>query len=96
MVTRLITGEEILGEITSESNYTYTIIKNPTIVSAGRNPSTGNIDIHMGPWLPLSSEKSIKIASTVIICQYPPVTELINKYNTLFGSGIIVPNTSLS
>ena len=94
MITRLITGEEILGEICPESNFTCYVIKNPTSIAAARNPKTDNVDIHMGPWLPLSAEKTVKINSSVVACQYPPVTEILNKYNTLFGSGIVIPNTS--
>lgn len=96
LITRLLTGEEILGEtetITdSDLNINQVQIENPTIISAMRNPQTGNVDVLMAPFNPLSSEKIVCINRDHVLCQYEPVTEVVNKYNTMFGSGIILPN----
>ncbi len=96
LITRLITGEEILGEVTVKDDLSCDI-SNPTQIAANRNPSTGNVDIHMGPFIPLSSQTTITISLKNVLCQYEPVVEILNKYNTMFGSRIIVPtNTGLS
>lgn len=90
LITRLITGEEILGEVT-ESTESSCSISNPTQIAAQPNPKTGNVDIHMAPFVPLSSQKAITISLKNVLCQYEPVVEILNKYNTMFGSGIIIP-----
>ena len=95
IITRLLTGEEVLGEIDNLDDK-FVTIKNPTSIAVVNNPKTKNVDIHMGPWAPLSSDKSVKISILAITCQYSPVTDIVNKYNSMFGSGIIVPNTDLS
>jgi hypothetical protein len=96
LITRLITGQEILGEVTIKDD-SFCSITNPTEIAASRNQSTGNVDIHMGPFTPLASEKTITISLKNVLCQYEPVVEIINKYNKMFGSGIIIPeNTGIA
>jgi hypothetical protein len=92
MITRLITGEEILGDVETSGNDTCKI-SNPTQIGAMQNPKTGNIDIHMGPFAPLSSQKHINISLKNVLCQYEPVVDILNKYNSMFGSGLILPKT---
>ena len=96
-VTRLLTGEEILGEtvniVDSDLGVDRVQIENPTLISAMRNPQTGNVDVLMAPFNPLSSEKTVTINNQHVLCQYSPVTEVVNKYNTMFGSGLILPNS---
>lgn len=97
MITRLLTGEEILGDVTQQENETFVTIENPTQVGAAPNPKTGQVDVHMAPFAPLSADRVIKIRSQNVVCQYEPVVDIVNKYNSMFGSGIIIPtNTGIS
>lgn len=95
LVTRLLTGEEILGDTSTIRDNDLGVdnvqIENPTLISAMRNPQTGNVDVLMAPFNPLSSEKVVVLNKTHVLCQYEPVGEVINKYNTMFGSGLILP-----
>ena len=93
MITRLITGEEILGEVESSSDAENCNITNPTQVSAMPNPQTGNVDVHMGPFAPLSAQKTITLSRRNVLCQYEPVVDIKNKYSSMF-SGIILPKNS--
>lgn len=93
LITRLLTGEEILGDVESTTEVDKCKITNPTQIGAMPNPKTGNIDIHMGPFVPLSSQKHITISTKNILCQYEPVVDILNKYNSMFGSGLILPKT---
>lgn len=97
LVTRLLTGEEILGEtdtLIDDLSVDKVQIENPTLISAMRNPQTGNVDVLMAPFNPLSSEKAVVLNKSHVLCQYEPVGEVINKYNTMFGSGLILPTNS--
>jgi hypothetical protein len=99
LITRLLTGEEILGDTQnvadSDLNINQVQIENPTLVSAMRNPQTGNVDVLMAPFNPLSNDKTVHINREHVLCQYAPVTEVVNKYNSMFGSGIILPNSGI-
>lgn len=94
LITRLITGHEILGEVEITTTGNTCEISNPTEVSALPNPKTGSIDIHMGPFAPLAAEKKITINLNNVLCQYEPVVDIVNKYNSMFGSGLILPKNS--
>lgn len=94
LITRLLTGEEILGESTVNSTDGTIKIENPTQIAAARNPSNGNVDVHMAPFAALAASKHIEIRAQHVLCQYEPVVEVINKYNKMFGSGIIIPTNS--
>jgi hypothetical protein len=94
LITRLLTGEEILGESTTNSTDGTIKIENPTQIAAARNPANGNVDVHMAPFAALSSSKHIEIRAQHVLCQYEPVVEVVNKYNKMFGSGIIIPTNS--
>jgi hypothetical protein len=97
LVTRLLTGEEILGETETIRDADLGVnnvqIENPTLISAMRNQQTGNVDVLMAPFNPLSSDKTVVINREHILCQYAPVTEVIKKYSSMF-SGIILPSNS--
>lgn len=95
MITRLLTGEEVLGDMTQVDSESVRI-DNPTLIAAMRNQQTGNVDVHMAPFIPLSSQTHVMLRLENILCQYEPVVEVVNKYNRMFGSGIILPtNTGL-
>lgn len=93
MITRLLTGEEILGELAIVDSESIRV-DNPTIVAASRNPQSGNIDVHMAPFIPLSSQSHVILRTSNVLCQYEPVTEVVNKYNSMFGSGLIIPTNT--
>lgn len=95
LITRLITGEEILGDVTPDEGINDLVnIKNPVQVAIGSNPDTKSFDIHMAPFIPLSAQKSITVSLRNVLCQYEPVVEILNKYSSVFGSGIIIPSKS--
>ena len=92
LISRLITGEELLGDVTPDTGTNDLVnIENPVQVAAMTNQQTKGVDIHMAPFAPLSAQKTVTISLRNVLCQYHPVTEILNKYNTVFGSGIIIP-----
>lgn len=91
IVLRLVSGENILADVDTEHSATHVLAKHPTMIQAGPNPQTGQVDVHMAPLLTLSEDKQVAIRKDLIAFQYKPVPEIRNKFSTLFGSGIIVP-----
>ena len=93
LITRLLTGEEILGDVELLADGKCKIA-HPTHIAASANPQTGNIDVHMAPFAPLAADKHIVVNLSLILSQYEPVKDVLNKYNTMFGSGLILPKSS--
>lgn len=95
-VLKLITGEEILGEIESESETEYVVIS-PVGISIVRNrdnqPSVG-----FSPF-PLHSDQkkgdTVCLAKKHVVYCYVPAEDFISNYIKVFGSGIITPSQQI-
>ena len=95
LALKLVTGEEILGEIESESESEF-VIENPVGIAIVRDPKTGQPSVGFAPF-PIHAEQ--KTGATValnkknVVYSYVPAEDFINNYNQIFGSGIVLPPT---
>ena len=94
---RLKSGEDIVGEIIKENDELITI-RNPAILmpvshSPGRQDQ---IQIGLAPWIPFSEEKEFKLPRDWVLLITIPAQNIVNNYNQIFGSGIVVPPVSTS
>lgn len=83
----MIIGEEITL-ISPNSNNTLKNIKNPAlIVIQGKN-------VALGPFLGMTEENIITISIEEVAFKqfFTPKMELVNVYNQMFGSGLMVAN----
>lgn len=89
---KLINGEEILGKVVDETD-TQIVVDKPVIImlAPGQN---GNISVQMGHYCPHTEEK-IAFNKQHVVFNVEPKTDLLNGYNSAFGSGIVVPNKTL-
>jgi len=82
-IVKMISGEEIIGEWDEEKS----LIKNPVVmIPVDKNK------IAFQPWLPYSEDKEYKLKEAQIHVVANPSTTIVNEYNRMFGSGIVVPN----
>jgi|TARA_B100001750_G_C15472688_1_gene580714 hypothetical protein len=44
------------------------------------------------PWLPYAEDKEYQLKDTMIIITATPSSTILNEYNRVFGSGIVVPS----
>jgi len=95
-IVKLITGEEVLGEIESQSE-TETVLCNPVGVAVVRGQN-GQPSVGFAPFpLHAAEEKNRRLAfknKHIVYC-YVPAEDFITNYNQIFGSGIILPNKQL-
>ncbi|CAB4170512.1 Sm-like domain containing protein [uncultured Caudovirales phage] len=92
---RLISGEELMSEVTAETD-TVISIKNPVRVVLMPNkvdPKTPTVGF--APWVEFSEEKDFTIHKAHVIVTMKPVQEFINQYNSMFGGIVSVPTTKL-
>ena len=92
-IIRLTSGEEILGEI-EDQNENFIRIKNPCVLGITMN-SNGKAGLQMQPLLLFSEQKIVTFKSQHILYEVSVATELRNKYNEIYGSGIVVAKSSL-
>jgi len=82
-IVKMVSGEEIIGEWDEEKS----LIKNPVVmIPVDKNK------IAFQPWLPYSEDKEYKLKEAQIHVVANPSTTIVNEYNRMFGSGIVVPN----
>ena len=92
---RLKSGEDIVGEVIKE-NQELIIISNPAmLMPVSHTPGRQDqIQIGLAPWIPFSVEKEFKLPRDWVLLTTIPAQDIVNNYNQIFGSGIVVPQVS--
>jgi hypothetical protein len=89
---KLVTNEELLGEVESESETEF-VIENPVGIAVVRGKD-GQPSVGFTPF-PLHAEQksgaTIAISKKNVVYSYVPAEDFITNYNSIFGAGIVVP-----
>ena len=92
LALKLITGEDVLGEVESQSE-TEIVLVNPVGIAVVRGPD-GKPSVGFAPF-PIHAEQktdaTIALAKKNVVYSYKPAEDFITNYNQIFGSGIVVP-----
>ena len=84
-IVRLVSGEELIGKFDKDSK----VISSPVIMI----PTDKGVGF--GRWIPYSEEREYQLKEAHIIVVCTPSTLILNEYNRAFGSGVLVPNTTI-
>lgn len=90
-ILKLVTGEEIIGDV--KHNVETFVVDKPCfiqIVPSRTNPEQPAMALV--PYAPYTKNHRVEIHEKAVIWVEEPLKELYNQYNTIFGSGIVVPN----
>ena len=93
-ILKLITGEELLGEILP-GGPSVCEIKNPVrivVLPNKMDPKTPNVGF--APWAEFSDQKTFIIDKSHVLCIIEPIKEFVNQYNSMFG-GLVLPTSNL-
>lgn len=94
-ILKLITGEEVLGEIVSDSAVIR--VKNPVGIAVVRDKS-GMPNVGFAPF-PLHAESksglTVDFERQNVVYSYVPAEDFIRNYDQIFGSGIILPKQQI-
>lgn len=89
---KLITNEEVLAEVESESETEF-VLCNPVGIAVVRGKDY-QPNVGFAPF-PLHSEQkpdsTIAISKKNVVYSYVPAEDFISNYNQIFGTGIILP-----
>jgi hypothetical protein len=94
IVLKLITGEEVLGEVQSQSE-TEWVLENPVGIAVVRGQN-GQPNVGFAPFpihAPQKPGSIVVLAKKHVIYSYVPAEDFITNYNQIFGSGIVLPPT---
>jgi hypothetical protein len=91
---KLVTGEEVLGEIESESETEFVLV-NAVGIAVVRGKD-GQPNVGFAPF-PIHAEQktgaTVALNKKSVVYSYVPAQDFINNYNQIFGSGIVIPPT---
>ena len=92
-VVRLISGEELMGNISDLPDGSGLHIKNVCqIVASYSDTTTATARVGLSPFMPYTkSSDGIDLKNHYIGFIVDPVNELTNEYNQVFGSGLVLP-----
>ena len=92
LAMKLITGEDVLGEIESESETEFVLL-NPVGIAVVRGKD-GSPNIGFSPF-PLHAEQktgaTLAISKRNVVYSYEPAEDFKSNYDQIFGTGLIVP-----
>jgi hypothetical protein len=94
-IIKLITGEELLGEVADHHIEDNILLKNPVRIVVMPNkidPKTPNIGF--APWAEFTDDKTFVLDKSHILAIMNPIKEFVNQYNSMFG-GLVLPTGNL-
>jgi len=91
MGIRLISGEEIIAKVENIDGKRLRLIK-PSIFAMAQG-SDGRPQAGLADYIPLADKKEIIVDVNHILFEFEPKAEIYNAYNSLFGSGLVIPKT---
>jgi len=90
-ILKLISGEEIVGDILSDTA-DGVLIQDPCTL--GLMQSQTGPRLNMMPMLLFSEQKKVQLQKSHILYTVTVAQEIQNKYNEIYGSGIVLPKPS--
>lgn len=91
-VYRLITGEDVIADLERDTPTEITL-KNPAAIVV-QQTEDGRVGAAFVPFTPFAKNNTITIYKTAIAGYMEVDIKLINEYNRIFGSGILVASAS--
>lgn len=91
---RMHSGEEIIAKVVQAAEHYHKpstwLIKSPAILIP-----VGEGKLGIAPWLPYCETDNMELPDKAVAFVANPKKELINNYNSTFGSGIVVPEKNI-
>ena len=89
---RLKSGEDVIADVTLVDTEDTIKLENPAMLMPTGQSQGGQVQMGFGPWAPFSDQKEFEIPRDWLVFISTPGKDLLNQYNSMFGSGIVVPD----
>jgi hypothetical protein len=94
LALKLVTGEDVLGEVESQSE-TEIVIVNPVGIAVVRGKD-GTPNVGFSPF-PIhgrgEKDETVCFSKKHVVYSYVPGEDFVSNYSQIFGSGLVVPPT---
>lgn len=89
---RLTTGEDIICDLFRDGGSNYYRISKVATIRLIPTDDSGNATMSLMPWIPVAKKDAeFYIKDTHVITTYEPLPLVRNQYNTIFGTGVLIP-----
>ena len=92
---RLKSGEDVIADVDLVGTEDTIILENPAILMPMGDTRGNQVQMGFGPWAPFSDNKKFEIPRDWLVFISTPAKDLLNQYNQMFGSGIVVPDMKI-
>lgn len=94
---QLINGQDIIGEVVGldDSSASTFRLEKPAAVTMMPGNDGRQMGVGLMPWIPYADEDSFDVPKRNVVVWYKPSVDLLNHYNRMFGSGIVLATTPL-
>ena len=93
-LVRLITGEDILGEVVDTDSKSVTIKNVVRVVVMPSKTAPDAPTVGLAPFCHWTSDKTIELNASLVLAVMTPITDFLNQYNSAFG-GLVVPSSKI-
>jgi len=92
-LVHMMTGEEFIGELISETENTITV-KNPVRIVVIPTADQNNPKVAFGPYTQWTDDKHLTINRQHVTYIAAPIAEFVNQYSSMFG-GLVLPRSEI-
>ena len=93
---RVKSGEDIVAEHIQGKIGQDITIENPAMLMPMSDGRGNQVQVGLAPWMPFSAEKRFDLPGDWVLLLTEPAPDIVNNYNQVFGSGIVVPQVNTS
>ena len=86
---KLVSGEDIMAEVVNGDS-SVVILDKPAVILVQRGEG-GNVGVGLQPYTPFATGYDT-VYRTSLIAEFEADMSLVNEYNRIFGSGIVIAN----
>ena len=89
---KLITDQDLIGKV--EFDVLGNInITDPAMIVMIPSESSEKMSLGLVPWVQYSEQKTFRLEKSNVLTTFDPVLNVLNNYNRIYGSGIVVAKT---
>lgn len=87
---KLISGEDVIGAVKNTAENCY-VLESPATILMQPSPE-GRVNMAIMPFMAYTGDSDVVIFKHAIAAEGDPDQQVVNEYNRIFGSGIVVPS----
>ena len=94
-IVKLTTGEDIIGDLSEQEieGRGFILVDKPAIIMMMPKPgSDTEFGVGLAPYAPFAEGHRVPFFPAHIVSIYDPSKEMLNSYNSKYGSGIVQPD----